>query len=112
MNRTLIVVKDPYPFQGYKWGGIRLHWQYGQEVENFLTNCVGQEWRDAWRLIESGHRSTLLETYDGLGTCSSTSYHSYWTLKQARRDEHITFAWHNGKRWRFSVNLTHLGLHK
>jgi hypothetical protein len=98
MNRTVIIVKNPYyrP-RRYPYGLIRLHWQYGQEVEDWLRG-TSPDWDSAWRLIQAGHRSSI----EVVNSASWPGYNPCPTLRGARSCyEYLTLAYHNGKSWRF-----------
>lgn len=98
MNRTVIIVKEP---NRNRWALVSLHWQYGQEVEQWLSQ-TSPDWRSAWSLIEQGHRSTIAESRVDLGADERPEYMTFRTLAEAKSSwEYYTIAWHNGKRWRF-----------
>ena len=94
MNRTVIIVREP---SRNRWALISLHWQYGQEIEQWLSQTY-PDWRSACSLIEQGHRRTIAES----SADSNPEYMSFKTLAEAKSSgEYYTIAWHNGKRWRF-----------
>lgn len=95
MNRTVIIVKTPHGGHRDKFSLIRLHWQHGPVVENWL-NAACPHRQAAWNLIEAGHRSTIFEQYEGY------ERESFRTLREARAYcEYLTLAYYNGKCWRF-----------
>jgi hypothetical protein len=103
MNRTVIIVKDGRESPSRPvYRLVRLHWEYGEDVENWLQ----QEYPTpdlALGLILGGHRSTRSESYKDLG--HKAKYETYRTLKAAKADwEYITLAYHNGRKWRFERN--------
>lgn len=101
MNRTVIIVRDPRPATGYRYGLITLHWEYGPKVENWLAGTFPDH-RSAWSLIESGHRSTITESRLDTGAVNHCEYENHRTLKAAKASwEHYTLAYYNGKRWVF-----------
>lgn len=98
MNRAVIAVKSKHKNVG--WRVIRIHWNYGRQLEDWLqTNYPDHE--SALKLISEGHRSSTTEPHQVDDPASN-----HWeisTLKAAKLHcEYITFAWHNGKQWRFS----------
>jgi hypothetical protein len=92
MNRSLIVVKNPNKREFYS---IRLHWDYGESVENWLKNTY-KDYNSIAGLIEKGHRSTIEESH---------GIEKWWTHKTLRAAvkncEHYTLAYFNGK-WKFT----------
>ena len=108
MNRTVIIVKAPpvkrdQPIVEYshsvKWLAIRLHWEYGDVVKQWL-NSEYDSYDKALGLIFEGHRGDIKEK-----TSSTSERGRFWgfkTLKEAKEYcEHYTLAVHSGKRWRF-----------
>jgi DNA phosphorothioation-dependent restriction protein DptG len=99
MNRSLIVYKEkPRTF----WS-IRIHWHYGEKVENWIQN------RDIKSLIKEGHRSNIEESYrELLNDWYEDDDIEPWkhkTLKEAINNcEHLTLAYFNGKQWKFTHN--------
>ena len=97
MNRTIIVVKA----KPNQYRLIRLHWNYGQRVADWLVTDYPTHTL-ALNLIDAGHRSTIktphrftLPEHMVFRTLTAAKQ---WAAKQ--RIQHITFAYHNGKRWR------------
>ena len=94
MNRTVIVVKDPGQ---KKFCLIRLHWQSGQIIEDWLTESC-PDWDCAWFLISRGHRESISTRI--VDQCPAHEF--FRTLREARAYcEHRTLAYYNGKCWRF-----------
>jgi hypothetical protein len=99
MNRSLIVYKEK---PGTFWS-IRIHWDYGKKVENWVQN------QDIKSLIKEGHRYDIEESYrELLDDWSEDDDIEPWkhkTLKEAiNRCEHLTLAYFNGKQWKFTHN--------
>lgn len=102
MNRTIIAVKAGRAAFGngtLPWASIRLHWQHGKEVEDWLRENYSSH-RDALDLIMGGHREYIDKSYSDMGY-SKVQWWEHRTLREAKANEHLTFAWHNGKQWRF-----------
>lgn len=101
MNRSLIVVK----IRPKMFCSIRLHWEYGQKIEDWLNSLNLSEIHD---LIAVGHRSTIKESYRALPYTLPDADCKHWThktLKEAVLNiEHKTLAYHNGKTWKFTHN--------
>lgn len=109
MNRSLIVVQ----MKPKMFCSIRVHWNYGQEIEDWLNNLNLSEIHS---LIGEGHRSTIAESYRSL-LCNDCNC-NHWTHKTLREAiyscktlreaiyncEHMTLAYHNGKKWKFTHN--------
>jgi hypothetical protein len=99
MNRSLIIYKEkPGTFKS-----IRVHWDYGQKLENWVQN------QDIESLIKEGHRSNIDESYrELLDDWSEDDDIEPWkhkTLKEAINScEHLTLAYFNGKQWKFTHN--------
>lgn len=98
MNRTVIIVKAPYKRREY--GLITLHWNYGQPVEDWLRS-EHSTWQQAYDLICLGHRSTIEKAHREPGNLPE---HQTFSTLGAAEDwfEHITLAYHDGKRWKFT----------
>lgn len=104
MNRTVIIAKD-FVKSRPVYRTIRLHWEYGQPVEDWLNKDYGTSDR-ALLLIWRGHRSTISESHLDLGrkfTHKEPHLESFKTLREAKAwCEYKTLAYHNGKRWTFT----------
>ena len=106
MNSSVIIVKAPTPNPpgvltpvGAKWLAIRLHWEYGDVVRQWL-NSEYNSYDKALSLILDGHRSDRKEKTSS--TSESGRFWGFKTLKEAKEYcEHYTLAIHSGKRWRF-----------
>jgi len=97
MNRTVIIVKNPHRGYREKFALIRLHWQHGSRVEDWL-NAACPHLGAAWDLIEAGHRSTIFEPQ----RLDQVQYDSFRTLGEAKAYcEYLTLAYYNGNCWRF-----------
>lgn len=101
MNRSLIIVKHPNKRKFYS---VRIHWEYGQSVENWLKENFSDYRRIMSRLLPEGHRSTIKESYKELldnPTAEDVNYWEHKTLKEAVNNcEHHTLAYFNNK-WKF-----------
>lgn len=102
MNRTIIIVKTDRAAFGrgtLPWASIRLHWQHGKRVEDWLREDYSS-YRDACDLIMQGHRNDIDNSFGSMG--HPTEWWEHRTLREAKANfEHLTLAWHNGKQWRF-----------
>lgn len=107
MNRSLIVVKNPNKREYYS---IRIHWDYGKSVENWLNDNYNDYRRLMMILIPEGHRSSIEESYKSLkGQPGYSGIDDedceFWTHKTKKEAinycEHSTIAYFNGK-WNFS----------
>jgi hypothetical protein len=94
MNRTVIIVKDRSTYRS-----IRIHWNYGQPLEDWLRS-EHASWASALDLVWLGHRSTIEKPHrEAYGL---PEHREFTRLRDAKAwCEHITLAYHNGKRWRF-----------
>jgi hypothetical protein len=109
MNRSLIVVKHPEKREYYS---IRVYWDYGKSLENWLNNNYNDYRRLMMILISEGHRSSINESYKSLKDQPGYSWitkedYKFWTHK-TKKDaisncEYSTLAYFNGK-WNFSHN--------
>jgi hypothetical protein len=109
MNCSLIVVKNPDKREYYS---IRVHWDYGNSLENWLNNNYNDYRRLMMILIPEGHRSSINESYKSLKDQPGYSWitkedYKFWTHK-TKKDamsfcEYKTIAYFNGK-WNFSHN--------
>ena len=99
MNRTIIVVQ----MKPKMFCSIRVHWNYGQQVEDWLNNL---NLSDIHRLIAVGHRATIEESYRALPYDHPSEDCDHWvhkTLREAKDNcEYKTLAYHNGKKWKFT----------
>ena len=93
MNRSVVIVK--YPTKKREYGLIRIHWNYGQTLVDWLREQYNT-WDRAYDLICQGHRISIEEL---------SQYHEhevFKTLKEAEAwCEHSTLAYYDGKRWKF-----------
>jgi hypothetical protein len=98
MNRTVIIVKTPHKKREY--AAIRLHWNYGQAVEDWIRTEYGSWERAYYDLISLGHRSTIEKAHREPGNLPE--HQTFSRLRDAKAwCEHITLAYHDGKLWRF-----------
>ena len=104
MNRTVVIVKDSEKSRPV-YRTIRLHWEYGQPVEDWLNKDYGTIER-AQVLIWRGHRSSIAESYVDLGhqfTSKEPHLETFKTSREAKAwCEYLTLAYHNGNRWKFT----------
>jgi len=108
MNLSLIVVKNPDKREYYS---IRVYWDCGKSVENWLNNNYNDYRRLMMILIPEGHRSSINESYkslkgqQGYSWIQSEEDCEFWTHKTKKEAvghcEHSTLAYFNGK-WNFS----------
>jgi len=92
MNRSVVIVKSP---KKREYAVIRIHWNYGQPLADWLVTEYGS-WHEAYELICQGHRSTIEEAHQ------APEHQVFRTLRNAKEwCEHLTLAYHDGKRWRF-----------
>jgi hypothetical protein len=84
---------------------IRVHWNYGQKIEDWLNNLNLSEIHS---LIGEGHRATIAESYRSLPYDHPEDDCKHWshkTLREAINNcEHLTLAYYNGKQWKFTHN--------
>jgi hypothetical protein len=93
MNRAVVIVKSPGKRR--EWGAIRIHWDEGEKVEEWLTANPSP-----WQVIQAGHRSTIEQPH------SPPEHWSFSTLREAiAYCEHKTLAIYNGKGWKFRHGL-------
>lgn len=98
MNRTIVVVKA----KPHEYRLIRIHWNFGQPVADWLMTEYGTH-ALALNLIDAGHRSTIETPHRFV----CPEYMTFRTLTSAKQwIEHLTFAYHNGKRWRIELDAT------
>lgn len=92
MNRTIIVVRDTRP---HCYRTIRIHWGGGPGLTSWLRAEYTSH-RQALELIWAGHRSSIDEAYE-------PAEHMVFRVLASARSwcEYETFAYHNGKGWRF-----------
>lgn len=97
MNRSLIIVQ----MKPKMFCSIRVHWNYGQELEDWLNNLNLSEIHS---LIGEGHRAMIAESYRSL-LRNDCNHWTHKTLREAIYNcEHMTLAYHNGKKWKFTHN--------
>lgn len=93
MNRTVVIVKSPGKRR--EWCAIRIHWDQGEKVEQWLRAHPSPV-----DVIWAGHRSTVLQPHR-----LPNQYPEHWSFKTLREAiahcEHSTLAVHNGKGWKF-----------
>jgi len=98
MNRTVVIVKTPHRRREY--GLIRLHWNYGQPVEDWLR-AEHSTWQQAYDLICLGHRSTIEEAHREPNNLPE--HECFSRLRDAKAwCEYKTLAYHDGKGWKFT----------
>jgi hypothetical protein len=97
MNRTVVIVKNPHRRREYAL--ITLHWNHGQPVEDWIRTEYGS-WHRAYDLVCLGHRSTIEKAHREPGNLPE--HMTFTRLRDARAwCEHLTLAYHDGKRWKF-----------
>lgn len=98
MNRTVVIVKNFHKAE--RFSVIRVHWNYGQPVEDWLR-AEHSTWERAYDLVCLGHRSTIEKPHREPNNLPE--HQCFTRLRDAKAwCEYLTLAYHDGNRWKFT----------